>query len=104
MTIKAPNIKGRAPAADANLSERVNWLLTTEINPSIASHGGQVALQEITADKEVVLQFGGGCHGCGMVDVTLKDGIEKTLREKLPEISGVIDATDHSTGENPYYS
>jgi len=103
LTIKAPNIKGRAPAPDASLSERVDWLLTTEINPSVASHGGRVALQEITENKEVVLQFGGGCHGCGMVDVTLRDGIEKTLREKLPEITAVIDATDHSSGENPYY-
>jgi Fe/S biogenesis protein NfuA len=52
----------------------------------------------------VLLQFGGGCHGCGMVDVTLKQGVEKTLRERVPEITAVRDATDHAGGEKPYYS
>jgi Fe/S biogenesis protein NfuA len=50
-----------------------------------------------------VLRFGGGCHGCGMVDVTLKDGIEKTLRQRVPEIVGVRDVTDHASGEHPYH-
>ena len=57
----------------------------------------------ITKDKYVVLQFGGGCQGCGMVDVTLKEGIEKTLLEKIPELNGVKDITDHSENENAYY-
>jgi len=98
------NIKGAMPAGNAPLAERVAWLLDTDINPKLAAHGGQVALVEITAAREVVLQFGGGCHGCGMVDVTLKEGIEKSLKEQFPEVSGVLDATDHATGENPYYS
>jgi Fe/S biogenesis protein NfuA len=59
---------------------------------------------EITRKMEVVLQFGGGCHGCGMADVTLKQGIEKTLTEKIPEITAVIDATDHRSGKTPYYA
>jgi len=62
-----------------------------------------VALEQITAENEVVLRFGGGCQGCGQVNVTLQDGIEKTLKEYFPEIKAVIDATDHATGENPYY-
>ena len=91
------------PAEDADLSERVAWVLETEINPGLASHGGMVALDRITQDKEVMLSFGGGCHGCGMADVTLKQGIEQALKGHFPEITAVLDATDHSTGENPYY-
>lgn len=103
LTIKAPNLKGREPGPNAPLEERVSWLLDAEITPMVAQHGGSVALVEVNDANEVVLQFGGGCHGCGMVDVTLKQGIERTLRERIPEIAGVRDATDHSTGTNPYY-
>lgn len=104
LSIRAPGLKGQAPDSGAPLHERVAWLLESRINPMVASHGGRVGLVEITQEKDVVLQFGGGCHGCGMVDVTLKQGIETTIREQLPEIRSVIDATDHTTGENPYYS
>ena len=69
----------------------------------LESHGGEVSLVKFTEEKQAVLQFGGGCQGCGMVDVTLKDGIEKTLIEQLPELQSVIDITDHSDGENAYY-
>lgn len=103
LTIRAPNIKGSVPAVDASLADRVQYVLDAEINPQIAAHGGRVRLVEITADIAVVLQFGGGCHGCGMADVTLKQGIEKTLRAHFPEITAVRDATDHRSGENPYY-
>ncbi len=102
LNIRAPKIKGEVPDAGASLVERVRWLLDSEINPQIASHGGRVALEEVTADGAVVLRFGGGCHGCGMVDVTLKQGIEKTLRARIPEITAVRDATDHTTGAAPY--
>lgn len=102
LTIKAPRIKGEAPKGDASLIERVQWLLDSEINPQLASHKGQVALDSIDADGVVYLRFGGGCHGCGMADVTLKQGIEKTLTGRIPEISAVRDATDHSTGAAPY--
>ena len=104
LTIKAPNIKGSMPGADAPLAERVAWVLETEINPGLAGHGGMVMLEGVTDAQEVVLRFGGGCHGCGMADVTLKDGIESTLKGHFPEIAAVLDATDHSTGENPYYA
>jgi Fe/S biogenesis protein NfuA len=103
LSIRAPNIKGRMPGEEAGLAERVAWVLETEINPGLASHGGMATLEDITDAGEVVLRFGGGCHGCGMVNVTLKEGIEKTLKAHFPEVSGVLDATDHSTGENPYY-
>jgi Fe/S biogenesis protein NfuA len=104
LTIKAPGIKGSQPSAEASLEDRVGWLLETEINPALASHGGRVALVEITDKKEVILQFGGGCHGCGMADVTLKQGIEQTLTRNIPEITAVMDATDHQSGANPYYA
>jgi Fe/S biogenesis protein NfuA len=104
LTIRAPGIRGHEPKADAPVQERIEWLLETDINPSLASHGGRVALEEITADMRAVLRFGGGCQGCGMADVTLKQGIEKTLLGKIPELKGVLDATDHQGGENPYYA
>ncbi len=104
LSIRAPGIKGSEPSADSPIERRIEWLLESEINPSLAAHGGRVSLVEITRKMEVVLQFGGGCHGCGMVDVTLKQGIERTLTEKIPEITAVIDSTDHSSGQNPYYA
>jgi Fe/S biogenesis protein NfuA len=62
-----------------------------------------VSIEQITAENAVVLRFGGGCHGCGMVDVTLREGVEVTLRQRVPEVTAVIDATDHDSGSNPYY-
>jgi Fe/S biogenesis protein NfuA len=103
LSVRAPKLKGVAPADGASLAERVQYLLDSEINPQIASHGGRVSLEEISGDRIVVLRFGGGCHGCGMADVTLKQGIEKTLRSRLPEITEVRDATDHASGHSPYY-
>ena len=102
LSIKAPRIKGDQPAGDASLVERVQWLIESEINPQLASHKGKVALDSIDADGVVYLRFGGGCHGCGMVDVTLKQGIEKQMVARFPEVTAVRDATDHSTGSAPY--
>lgn len=102
LQIRAPKIKGEAPAESASLVERVRWVVEHEINPQLAQHRGHVAVQEVTADGVVVLRFGGGCHGCGMADVTLKQGIEKTLLEKVAGVTAVRDATDHDTGAAPY--
>lgn len=102
LQIRAPKIKGEAPAESASLVERVRWLVEHEINPQLAEHKGHVSVQEITADGVVLLNFGGGCHGCGMADVTLKQGIEKTLMEKVPGVIAVRDATDHASGTAPY--
>jgi Fe/S biogenesis protein NfuA len=103
LIVRAPKLKGAPPATDADLAERVRYVLETEVNPQIAAHGGRATLVEITDDKTVMLRLGGGCHGCGMADVTLKQGIERTLRKHFPEISAVRDATDHASGHNPYY-
>ena len=102
LTIRAPKIKGEAPAESASLVERVRWVMENEINPQLASHGGRATVEEDSADGVVLLRFGGGCHGCGMADVTLKQGIEKTLIARVPGITAVRDATDHDTGEAPY--
>ena len=102
LQIRAPKIKGEAPAESASLVERVRWMIEHEINPQLAQHRGHVSLQEITRDGVVVLSFGGGCHGSGMVDVTLKQGIEKTLLGRVPGVTAVRDATDHDTGQAPY--
>lgn len=104
LTLKAPNAKARKVADDAPLIERVDYMIHTEINPQLASHGGQVMVSEITDDGYAVLQFGGGCNGCSMVDVTLKEGIEKQLLEQFPrELVGVRDVTEHTHGEHSYY-
>ena len=102
LTITAPNAKGEAPKDDAPLEEKVLFTIVTEVNPSLASHGGFVDLVEITKKNEVVLNFGGGCQGCSSVNLTLKDGVEKQLKALYPEISAVLDATDHSYKENAF--
>lgn len=104
LTLKAPNAKTRKVDSDAPLADRVNYMIEAEINPQLASHGGKVMLVEITPAGEAVLQFGGGCNGCSMVDVTLKDGIEKQMLAAFSgELSGVKDATQHQAGEHSYY-
>lgn len=102
LQIRAPGIKGRAPAPDAPLDERVRWVIEHDVNPQLAMHKGHVEVVEVTADGIAVLQFGGGCHGCSMVDVTLKQGVERALLEKVPGLAGVRDATDHASGSAPY--
>ena len=104
LTIKAPNARLPNISPDSPLEDRVNYVIYNEINPMLESHGGVVSLKEITEDKYAILQFGGGCQGCSMVDVTLKDGVEKTLLESMPELAGVRDMTDHTMDENAFYS
>lgn len=104
LSVKAPYIKGRPPEENAPFIERIQYLIQSEINPQLASHGGMVKLIQITDEMDVHLQFGGGCHGCSMSTVTLKSGIEKTLREHYPEIREVVDVTNHEEGTNPYFT
>jgi len=78
-------------------------VLYNEVNPSLAAHGGEVSLVEITEDVVAILKFGGGCQGCSAVSMTLKDGVEKTLLEQVPELVGVRDETDHSDRSQAYY-
>ncbi|WP_038912107.1 Fe-S biogenesis protein NfuA [Dickeya dadantii] len=103
LTLKAPNAKMRKVGDDAPLMERVEYVLQSQINPQLAGHGGRVTLMEITEEGYAILQFGGGCNGCSMVDYTLKEGIEKELLQKFPELNGVRDLTEHQRGEHSYY-
>lgn len=104
LTIKAPNAKMPRVDADSPLEDRINYVLYNEINPSLAAHGGEVSLVEVTDDFYAVLRFGGGCQGCSAVDMTLKSGVEKTLLEQLPQLAGVRDMTDHSDTSQAYYN
>ena len=81
---------------------RIQKILDEMINPAVASHGGYVELLDVK-ENVAYLKLGGGCQGCGMVNVTLKQGIEATLKEEIPQLAGVIDQTDHAGGSNPYY-
>lgn len=106
LTIKAPNAKVPKVSADSPIEEQINYILYSEVNPGLASHGGEVKLEEVSEEEEglvAILRFGGGCQGCSAVDMTLKDGVEATLIEKVPGLVGVRDVTDHSQREQAYY-
>ena len=103
LTIKAPNARLPNISPDSPVEDRINYVIYNEINPMLESHGGEVSLVEFNDKNIAVLQFGGGFQGCGMVDVTLKDGIEKTLIDQIPEVKAVKDLTDHSINDNAYY-
>lgn len=92
-----PNSQWKDPVAKA-----VQEVLDTQINPSVAGHGGFVSLLDVK-ESTAYIALGGGCQGCGMADVTLKQGIEVAIKSTVPEIEAVLDTTDHASGENPYY-
>ncbi len=85
------------------LFTRVKHFIDEQINPGVQTHGGHVTLLEVK-DGIAYVELGGGCQGCGMVDVTLKHGIERMLKEQIPEIESVYDTTDHASGDNPYFT
>jgi Fe-S cluster biogenesis protein NfuA len=97
----APPSTGGAVDDDA-LYERVARLFDDQVNPMVARHGGRVELIDVQ-DAVVMLRMGGGCQGCGMADVTLRQGIEGMLAQHIPEVRGIVDITDHTTGANPYF-
>jgi Fe/S biogenesis protein NfuA len=101
LTIRAPNSRVPTVNDDSPIEDRINYLLHSEINPGLASHGGNVALATVD-DGFAILEFGGGCQGCSSVSLTLKEGVEKTLMEKIPELKGVKDSTDHTDTSNAY--
>ena len=85
------------------LRQRIQQIIDEQINPGVATHGGYVEVVDV-ADNNVFLRMGGGCQGCGAADMTLRMGVERLLREEVPQIQQVFDATDHAAGQNPYYS
>ena len=107
LTFRAPNSEVPKVGADASVEERINYVLQSEINPSLAAHGGDVQLLELIEEEGVgltaVLKFGGGCQGCSAVDMTLRQGVEVQLKQQIPELTQVVDDTDHTRTENAYY-
>jgi len=85
------------------LAQKVREVLDAQVNPAIAAHGGVITLVDVKGD-EVFVQMGGGCQGCAMSRMTLRQGVERMLREAVPELSAVHDVTDHDSGENPYFA
>ena len=88
--------------ADGPLTDKVQRVIDEQINPALALHGGFVQLIDVK-DTTAYIELGGGCRGCGMVDVTLKQGIEVMIKQNVPEITEILDSTDHASGQNPYY-
>ncbi len=91
-----------SPTWDDPIAQRVQDVLDTMVNPGVAGHGGNVSLKSVE-NGTAIIEFGGGCQGCGAADVTLKHGVERMIKEQVPEITRVSDVTDHAAGENPYY-
>ncbi|HMF08204.1 MAG TPA: NifU family protein, partial [Thermoanaerobaculia bacterium] len=89
--------------SEKDLKWAIGDLLDREINPAVASHGGFVELIDVRKNN-VYIRLGGGCQGCGAADITLKQGIEKAIRELVPRVGEILDTTDHAAGRNPYYS
>lgn len=107
LTFRAPNSKVPQVGEDATIEERIHYILQSEINPGLASHGGSVELVELIEEEGVgltaVLKFGGGCQGCSAVDLTLREGVEVQLKQQVPELTQVVDQTDHTQTDNAYY-
>ena len=103
----APPVAAKAAPApgavdDDALYEQVAKVFDAQVNPMVARHGGHVELIDVQ-DAVVMLRMGGGCQGCGMADVTLRQGIEGMLAQLVPEVRGIVDITDHTSGSNPYF-
>ena len=90
-------------APSGPLGERVRQVLDAQVNPSIAAHGGQIDLVDVK-DTEIYLEMSGGCQGCAMSRMTLRQGVERMLRQEVPEITAVHDITDHDSGSTPYFN
>ena len=95
--------QGGTDPLTGTIAEQVQQLLTEQINPSLASHGGFAELKGVE-DTVVYVTMGGGCQGCAVSAMTLRDGIARSIREAIPEVTDVVDTTDHEAGENPFYS
>ena len=98
-----PAASGAVRVSDDELYERVSDLFEQQVNPMVARHGGRVELIDVQ-ESVVLLRMSGGCQGCGMASVTLRQGIEGMLNQYLPEVKGIVDITDHTSGANPYFA
>jgi Fe/S biogenesis protein NfuA len=107
LVLRNPNrpdpLSGKHLELTGTIAEKVQQLLVQQINPSLAAHGGYAELKGVEGTV-VYVTMGGGCQGCAVSAMTLRDGIARSIRESIPEVTDVIDTTDHASGENPYYS
>ena len=94
--------QARGSVVEGPLADRVRDVLNTQINPAIASHGGEITLVDVK-DTEIYLEMSGGCQGCAMSQMTLRQGVERMVRQAVPEVSMIHDITDHASGENPFF-
>jgi len=85
------------------IKDKVQDLFDNAINPAVAGHGGFIELIDVK-ETTVYIRMSGGCQGCGAADITLKAGIERMIFEEIPEVTEVLDTTDHGSGQNPYYA
>lgn len=92
----------RTMPKETDIRKKVQELLDREINPALGMHGGWVELIDVKKNS-IYLRLGGGCQGCGSADATLKQGIERSIRQVIPEVGEILDTTDHAAGRNPYY-
>lgn len=108
LVIRNPNrpdpLAGVELHLEGSVADRVAQVLDQSVNPSLASHGGFATLVGVDDDHRVYITMGGGCHGCAMSRMTLTQGIDRSIREAVPEVIEVVDATDHTVGQNPFYS
>ena len=107
LVLRNPNrpdpLSGKHLELTGSVAEQVEQLLKEQINPALASHGGFAELKGVDGDK-VYVTMGGGCQGCAVSAMTLRDGIARSITEAIPEVTEVIDTTDHDAGENPFYT
>jgi Fe/S biogenesis protein NfuA len=106
LVLRNPNrpnpLSGKHLELTGTIAEKVQQLLTEQINPSLAAHGGYAELRGVEGTVVHVI-MGGGCQGCAVSAMTLRDGIARAIQESIPEVTEVVDVTDHASGENPYY-
>lgn len=99
--LPAPGTNGNGKEPEGPIADKVREVLDSQVNPAIAAHGGMIALVDVD-DTEIFVEMGGGCQGCALSRMTLRQGVERMLREAVPELTAVHDITDHASGENPY--
>jgi Fe/S biogenesis protein NfuA len=108
LVIRNPNradpLAGITVELSGDIAEKVTQLLEQSVNPALASHGGYATLAGVDEHNNVYVTMGGGCQGCSASAMTLSDGIRRSIKEHIPEVAEVLDATDHAAGENPFYS
>ncbi len=98
----APAATSRPVAPSGGLADKVQLILDEQVNPGIASHGGRIELVDVQG-TEIYMEMTGGCQGCSMSRMTLRQGVERMIRQHIPEVTVIHDVTDHSAGENPFY-